>query len=129
MQAAIAYLAVSSRQPSMVAAATEAIASLDAMARREGCGACAVEATLARAQDALTRREPDEAQRLLRDVEARLAQAPPEVAQHFHYSRARLYNIHGNFSGGIAEALKSSDLAEKAGDEASRIRAQALMVP
>ncbi|TZF87470.1 GGDEF domain-containing protein, partial [Cognatilysobacter lacus] len=126
--AAIGYLAVTSRQPGMVAAAKQALASLDAMAREQKCGPCATEAALVRAQDALTRREPDEAERLLRVVEARLADASPDVVQNYHYSRARLYNIHGNFSGGIAEALKSADLAEKAGDEASRIRAQALMV-
>jgi diguanylate cyclase (GGDEF)-like protein len=126
--AAIGYLAASSRQASMVAAGKAAVAALDAMAAREGCVSCSLEASLVRAQDALTRREPDEAERLLEGVEARMAQAPAEVAQQFHYSRARLYNIHGNFAGGIAEALKSADLAEKAGDVASRLRAQALMV-
>ncbi|WP_133478076.1 GGDEF domain-containing protein [Cognatilysobacter segetis] len=125
---AIATLAVSSRQPGMVAAASRALAELDAMARAERCRPCAIDATLLRAQDALTRRDPDEAERLLRDVEAALPASSADVAQTFRYAQARLYNIRGNFAAGIAEALASSDLAEKAGDEAGRLRAQALLV-
>jgi diguanylate cyclase (GGDEF)-like protein len=126
--AAIGTLAVSSRQPAMVAAAARALAALDAMARGEHCRPCSIDAALVRAQDALTRRDPDEAERLLRDVEAALPTSSAELAQNYRYARARLYNIRGNFSAGIAEALASSDLAEKAGDEASRLRAQALLV-
>jgi diguanylate cyclase (GGDEF)-like protein len=126
--AAIGFLAVSSRQPSMVAAALAALAELDAMARSGKCPRCVTDALLVRTQDALTRREPDTAEHLLRELEPGLAHAPPDVASNFHYSRARLFNIRGNFSGGIAEALNSSDIAEKAGDEASRLRAQALLV-
>ncbi|GAB1596269.1 GGDEF domain-containing protein [Lysobacter claricitrinus] len=126
--AAIAYLAVTSTQDAMVSSAKRALAALDAMATDEHCRACALEASVARAQDALTRREPDDAERFLQDAEAALSAAPRGVAQHVYYSRARLYNIRGNFAAGIASALKSSDISEQEGDEASRLRAQALLV-
>ena len=94
---AIATLAVSSRQPAMVAAADRALSALDTMARAENCRPCAVNAALVRAQDALTRRDPDEAERLLSEVETALPASSSEVSQNFHDARARLYNIRGNF--------------------------------
>ncbi|GAB6197231.1 hypothetical protein [Lysobacter xanthus] len=125
---AMAQLAVTSRQPTMAGAAHDALAALDGMARSEACAPCGTDLHLARAQDALTRREPDEAERDLRAAEGALGGAPAETAARFHYARARLYNIRGNFSGGIAEALQAADLAERAGDEAGRIMTQALLV-
>jgi diguanylate cyclase (GGDEF)-like protein len=125
--AAIAFLAVTSRQPAMTQAARDALAALDAMATAGRCRPCAVDAMLARAQDALTRREADEAERELRDAEAGVADAP-HLAYRLHYARARLYNMRGNFAGGIGEALQASELAEQAGDQAGRIMSQALLV-
>jgi diguanylate cyclase (GGDEF)-like protein len=127
-EAAIAHYAVTSRQGSMTAAAAQAMRALDEMATRDACGRCAAELRTAKAVDALTRREPDEAELAIRAAEAAGAARWPGLAWRLHYARGRLYNIRGNFAGGIAEALQAADMAERAGDPAGRIMARAITV-
>ncbi|MGY4516533.1 diguanylate cyclase domain-containing protein [Lysobacter sp. HA18] len=124
--AAVMHLAVTSRRPRMVAAAREAMAELERMSA-EGCTRCADELRIARASDALTRRDTDGAERYLRGLDARVPDES-DLAYRLHYARARLYNLRGNYVGGVAEALRASELAERAGDTAAALMSQALMV-
>lgn len=126
--AAVAQLGATSRQAPMVAATKASLDALDRMVRDEHCAPCRTDALLARAQDALTRREPEEAARDLTLAESLLKNGDPDALFRLHYARARLYNIRGNFAGGVAEAVQAADFADRAHDEAGRIMTQALMV-
>ncbi|WP_162823698.1 GGDEF domain-containing protein [Lysobacter sp. TY2-98] len=126
--AAVLHLAVTSRRPRMVATARDALAVLDGMARDEACTRCASEARIARASDALTRRETDEAEGYLRGLETRVPDAMADLSGRLHYQRARLYNLRGNYVGGVAEALRASELFEGVGDASGALMSQALMV-
>ncbi|HZX79926.1 MAG TPA: GGDEF domain-containing protein [Lysobacter sp.] len=127
-QAAIAHLAVTSRQPAMESVADEALSLLARMARDENCGRCTTEKMLAEAQRALTRREADAAGRAIGEVEPRVSPDTPDLAYRLHFVRGRLYYVRGNFAAGIADMLQASETAERLGDEAGRVMAQAMLV-
>ncbi|QNN45787.1 GGDEF domain-containing protein [Thermomonas brevis] len=113
------------RKPSLSAAAREALEHLEAMAAREDCRSCTLDARMTRARLAFSRRDTDEAARILAGVDATGASA--EQLLRLHLLRGRQYRQQGLFAQGVAEVVPAMELARRLGYIADRIVALNLL--
>lgn len=114
------------RKPALMVLARDAQRRLEAMAAREDCSGCALDATLTRARLAFTRRDIDEAARVL--AGARAAGATPEQLLRLHLLRGRLYRQQGLFAQGVAEIVPAVALSTRLGHTADHIAALNLLM-
>lgn len=115
-----------SRDSALATVARDAVERLEAMATREGCDACVLDARMTRARMAFSRQDNDEAARILAGAKA--AGASPEQELLLHLLRGRQYRRQGLFAQGITEVVPAMALATRLGYVADRIAALSLLM-
>lgn len=111
--AALGEYASFAAKPELQALAEEATQRLIAMASKEGCTRCELDAQMTRARLAFTRQDIGDASRVLAALSGE--HASPEQQLRLHQLRGVLYRSRGLFAQGVAEAVPAADLAARLG--------------